>query len=189
MANYGNPEWQPYLIAAAMGAGLILLGIGCLIMQLLMSIRARRELADTTGDPWDGRTLEWATDSPPPAYNFAVLPTVCSVDAFMEQKKRGAAYLKPERFDDVLLPGNSPTGLVIGGSAFMLGFALVWHIWWLAGLAALGVLATLVVRSFAEDTEYRVPAETIEALERLRQAKLTAAGVAGSANPAPAREG
>ncbi len=185
MATYGNPEWQPYLIVAAAGAALIFVGIVCLVVQLVVSIRARQELADITGDPWDGRTLEWATDSPPPVYNFAVVPTVRALDAFMDRKKSGAPSLKPERFEDVHLPSNTATGFLIGGFAFLLGFALVWHIGWLAGVSVLGGMAALIARSFADDTEYRVPAETIEALERVRWRKLESAGILSTPQSAP----
>lgn len=170
MEHYGKPEWQPWLIAAAVGAALILVGITCLVIQLMVSIRDRRRLADTSGDPWDGRTLEWATASPPPAYNFAVIPQVRAIDAFSDMKARGAADATPARYQDILLPKNTGAGFAIGGFAFFLGFALVWHIGWLAVAATCGIFATLVARSFVDHTEYVIPAATVARIERTRDA-------------------
>ena len=131
MEQYNDPSWQPWLIAASMGAVLILIGIACLVIQLAVSIRDRRKLADVTGDPYDGRTLEWATSSPPPPYNFAVLPEVRDREPLVDMKERGVVYQPPRAYEDIEMPKNSAVGVVLGGLAFVLGFAMVWQIWWL----------------------------------------------------------
>ncbi|MEJ2393431.1 MAG: cytochrome o ubiquinol oxidase subunit I, partial [Candidatus Thiodiazotropha sp.] len=146
MAHYDNPAWQPWLILAAVGALFILIGIICLVVQLIVSIRQREALADTTGDPWDGRTLEWSNTSPPPVYNFALIPRVDGIDAFAAIKQKGESSQRHPVYQPIPLPRNTPAGFIIGGFAFVLGFALVWHIWWLAAVATLGILAVAAGR-------------------------------------------
>jgi cytochrome o ubiquinol oxidase subunit 1 len=176
MAHYPNPAWHPYLLVAALGAAVIALGILFLGIQLLVSIKERQGLSDTTGDPWDGRTLEWLTSSPPPAYNFPTIPVVDEIDAFMDMKEKGVAYQRPEQYNDIKMPKNAPHGLIIGGLAFVCGFALVWDIWWLAGLAALGMLVTVIARSIDDDLHYLIPAAEVERIENERYRQFAAVG-------------
>src|SRR5205814_7802717 len=110
----------------------------CLVVQLVVSVRDRRIAADLTGDPWDGRTLEWATSSPPPAYNFAVLPEVNDREPLLDMKERGAVFKRPAAYQDIEIPKNTAVGVVVGGLSFLLGFAMVWQIWWLALVCGLG---------------------------------------------------
>ena len=178
MQHYGNPEWQPFLIVAALGACLIFIGINCLIIQLVVSIWKRHENRDPIGDPWDGRSLEWATSSPPPAYNFAVIPDVRRIDAFMDMKEKGVAYVRPTSYQAIYLPRNTGIGVIFGGSAFVFGFAMIWHIWWLAMAAGLAMLAVIIVHSFDDDNEHCISAAEIELIEDrrfrvLREAKQT----------------
>jgi cytochrome o ubiquinol oxidase subunit 1 len=170
-------EWQPYLVLAAFGAVLIALGIACLITQLVVSIRHRSEALDLTGDPWDGRTLEWLTSSPPAPYNFAAVPDVRESDAFHEMKRRGVAYRRPARYTDIAMPRNTSIGVIIGGLAFALGFAMVWHIWWLAIGAGLGILIAVAIRAFDDNTEFVMPAAEVQAIEDQRRAALAAAPI------------
>src|SRR6266850_131531 len=141
MQHYDVPEWRPWLLFAAGGAAIILAGIILQIAQLVVSIRRREELRDETGDPWDGRSLEWATSSPPPAFNFAFLPEVSGEDAFWQFKKRAAEQIgseeKPE-YRAIEIPRNSPTGFVCAFFATVMGFALIWHIWWMVAVGAIG---------------------------------------------------
>jgi cytochrome o ubiquinol oxidase subunit 1 len=172
MQHYVNPAWYPYLLVAALGTALIGLGIFFLGVQLVVSIKERRALSDSTGDPWDGRTLEWLTASPPPAYNFATIPVVNDIDAFMGMKEKGVAYLRPEQYRDIEMPKNVPHGLIIGGLAFLGGFAIIWYIWWLAILAALGILFTVMARSFDDDIHYVIPAAEVARIENERYRQL-----------------
>ncbi|MCP4329770.1 MAG: cytochrome o ubiquinol oxidase subunit I [Alphaproteobacteria bacterium] len=175
MEHYNVAEWQPYLIAAAAGAVLILCGIACQLIQLAVSVRDWRERRDLSGDPWNGRTLEWLTSSPPAPYNFAVLPEVGSLDAFHEMKKGGVAYRRPERYEDIYIPKNTGAGPILGGMAFVLGFAVIWHIWWLVAAAALVMLATIVVRTFDDDPDYCLTAREVEEIENERYKTLAIA--------------
>jgi len=172
MAHYANTAWQPYLIIAAVGAAVILAGILCQIVQLIVSIRERHETRDLTGDPWNGRTLEWAMSSPPAIYNFAKTPVVHDIDAFTDMKEKGIAYQKPDQYHDIHMPKNTGAGFVNGVLAFVFGFAMIWYIWWLAILCALGMLAGVVARAYDDDTDYIVAAAEVERIENRRHMEL-----------------
>ena len=174
MERYELPEWQPYLIVAAVGAVLVLCGIICQIIQLYVSIRDREHNFDRTGDPYDGRTLEWATSSPPAEYNFAIVPDVKDIDAFWEMKQRGQPYPEPspEAYEDIHLPKNSGIGVILGGLGFLLGFAVTWYIWWLAVFCLFGVIACLAIRSSQDHTMHIIPAAEVAAHEKVRHANL-----------------
>jgi cytochrome o ubiquinol oxidase subunit 1 len=167
MHHYANPGWQPYLIVAEIGALVILGGIIATVAQLVVSIRTRQFRRDLTGDPWNGRTLEWSTASPPPHYNFAVLPTVDSLDAFWRMKQRGRLEF-PGKFHPIHMPGNSPNGFVTAFFAVVTGFALIWHIWWMtiAGLAC--AIVTLLAFGWVERADHEISAEALAADERAR---------------------
>jgi cytochrome o ubiquinol oxidase subunit 1 len=172
MAYYATEAWHPYLLIAALGVAVIMLGIVCQGIQLLVSIKERRALSDATGDPWDGRTLEWMTSSLPAVYNFAQIPVVDEIDAFTDMKEKGVAYRRPDHYDDIEMPKNAPHGLIIGGLAFMFGFAIVWYIWWLTVLAALGMLFTVIARSMDDDIHYVIPAAEVKRNENERYRQL-----------------
>ena len=155
---------------AAGGAALILAGIVFQILQLAVSIRDREQLRDETGDPWDGRSLEWATASPPPAFNFAVLPTVSGEDAFWALKKRAAEQAEPQ-YHAIEIPRNSPTGFVCAFFATVMGFALIWHIWWMVALGAIGAFATFVVFAWRDHDEYTIPADEVARIDRIHRAQ------------------
>ncbi|MCK2041504.1 cytochrome o ubiquinol oxidase subunit I [Chromohalobacter sp. TMW 2.2308] len=173
MQSYANPEWQPLMIVAWVGAVCILLGIACTVIQFIVSIRNREKYADITGDPWDARTLEWSTSSPAPFYNFAHLPHVGSIDAFWEAKKeKGMAADKPTQYEDIHMPRNTVAGPVIGLISIAFGFALVWHIWWLVGVSAIGMFVAFMFRVFNDDIDYYVPAAEVERIEREHHKRL-----------------
>jgi len=174
MAFYATPAWHPYLLAAAAGVAVISLGILCQGIQLLISIKERRALDDRTGDPWDGRTLEWTTSSPPAVYNFATIPVVNDIDALTDMKEKGVAYRRPNQYNDIEMPKNAPHGLILGGLVFVFGFAMVWYIWWLAVLAALGMLFTVIARAMDDDIHYVIPAAEVERIENERYRQLAA---------------
>lgn len=175
MERYEVAAWQPYLLVAELGALLILLGIVCLVVQLVVSIRQREKNADLTGDPWNGRTLEWLTASPPAPYNFAVVPEVRDIDAFHDMKMRGVAYVRPKRYSDIHMPKNTAAGAILGALSFLLGFAVVWHIWWLAIVSLVGVAIIIITRAYDDDAEYCIPASEVEKIENERYARLARA--------------
>jgi cytochrome o ubiquinol oxidase subunit 1 len=165
--HYDVPEWQPLFILAAFGAMLVMIGFTAQLVQLYVSIKNRKQLQDLTGDPWDGRTLEWSTTSPPPFYNFALTPQVTSVDAFWEQKYHGAP-VSTGLLEPIHMPANTPIGFYIGSLSFLLGFAMVWYMFWLAILCAVGILGCLIYRFFDSHIDYMVPVEEIEKIEHAR---------------------
>jgi cytochrome o ubiquinol oxidase subunit 1 len=177
MQHYDVPEWRPWLIVAGFGAVLILCGIAFQIIQLVVSIRQREQLRDETGDPWNGRSLEWATASPPPAFNFAALPTVTGEDTYWNFKHRATGQSIPDEepeYRDIEIPRNSATGFVCAFFATMMGFALIWHIWWMVVAGAIGAFATFVVFAWRDHDEDLIPAREVARIDRSNQAQRRA---------------
>lgn len=168
--------WQSLFIVAGVGVAIIFAGVGFQILQVIVSFIQRKKNLDTTGDPWDGRTLEWATSSPPPVYNFAIIPEARERDAYWEAKQHtgGTAKALPV-YQAIVLPKNSPFGVLIGGLAFAFGFAVIWKMWWLAIVGLLGVIACIIIRTSDDNTEYELSAAELEKLEAERLAKMEAA--------------
>lgn len=157
---FDDPSLQIWFWIAGFGAFLILLGIVAFLAQIAYSIWKRDELRDVTGDPWDGRTLEWATSSPPPAYNFAFTPVVHDNDAWTDMKRRG--YVRPlEGFRPIHMPRNTAAGIVLAGFSAALGFGLIWHIWWLAALSFAAILVTAIAHSFNYHRDFYIPADEV----------------------------
>lgn len=159
--HYTDPSWQPFFIVSAVGVLTIALGIGLFVLQIGVSVWQRKKLRDTNGDPWDGRTLEWSVPSPAPHYNFAIQPTVSRIDEWWYQKKDGVARPTRNDYKDIVLPKNSGLGVAIGLLCFVFGGAVIWHLWWLATLAFVGVIVVILVRTFDENTEYTMTAEKL----------------------------
>jgi cytochrome o ubiquinol oxidase subunit 1 len=160
--------WQWLFIVAGIGVMIIMAGVAFQILQFIVSIRERHANRDHTGDPWNGRTLEWSTTSPPPFYNFATTPVVHGRDAWwaMKQDKTAAAL----KYKDIYLPKNSGLGLIIASFAFVFGFGAVWHVWLLLPLALVGIITSVIVRVSSDDEshEYRITAKELEHLEAAR---------------------
>jgi len=172
MQHYDVPEWRPWLLLAAVGALFILAGIVAQAAQLWVSIRDRNRLRDVFGDPWDGRSLEWATTSPPPAFNFAVLPNVEDEEPYWGIKQRALAeqrLVQEPDYEAIEMPRNSPTGVVTAFFTTIMGFALIWHIWWMVLLGLVGAFATFVVFAWRDVDEYEIPAEEVARLDRERR--------------------
>ncbi|MGA9541336.1 MAG: cbb3-type cytochrome c oxidase subunit I [Methyloceanibacter sp.] len=195
MEHYEIAAWQPHLIAAWVGAFIIMLGLLALAVQLVVSVRERKQALDSTGDPWNGRSLEWATSSPAAPYNFAVLPKVESREAWWNMKQRGVAYRRPEKYEDIVMPKNTYAGLVIGVAGGVFGFAAIWWMWWLAFSALAVIVGTIIYRASDDDDEFVMTASEVKAIEDARFAQLAKApknemadepGFAGEAAPEPA---
>ncbi len=167
--------WQPLYVLMLIGGIVIAIGVALQLAQILASIIQKQRLRDTTGDPWDGRTLEWATPSPPQSYNFTTTPQVTSRDAFWEMKKHG---LPKVAYEAIHMPKNIAAGIYISGFAFLAGFAFVWDINWLAAVSIIGIIVVLVIRMFKEDIDYTLEADEVKKLEevRLRKTETTESG-------------
>lgn len=170
--HFEDQALQIWFVIAAIGVAIIALGIAAFVVQLGVSILQRNQNRDENGDTWGaGRTLEWATSSPPPVYNFAKTPVVYDVDAWWDMKKHG--YQRPlNGFEDIHMPKNTGAGFVISMIAMVLGFALIWHIWWLAIVSFAGVIIASIVHTFNYNRDYYIPASEVQATEDARTQQL-----------------
>jgi len=172
LQHISDPSWTPYLTVALIGAVVILLGIVLTAVQLIYSIRTRDRRRDITGDPWDGRTLEWLTLSPPPHFNFAVLPDVHGEEAYWTRKLtaiREERLIEEPKYEDIEMPLNTPTGVICAFFASICGFAVIWHIWWLAILGLIGAFAIFVWYAWRDEHEHIIPAEEVARIEGERR--------------------
>ncbi|AWI90964.1 cytochrome o ubiquinol oxidase subunit I [Methylobacterium sp. DM1] len=171
--HFDDPSLQPWFVVAAIGAGLIAIGIGAMIVQFAVSIKNREKLRDVTGDPWEGRTLEWSTSSPPPDYNFAFTPVVHGLDAWWEMKARG--FQRPlQGYKPIHMPKNTATGVILGVISIAFSFAMIWYIWWLAALALVATFVVAIGHTFNYNRDYYIPAETVRRTEEQRTKALAA---------------
>ncbi|QKH37566.1 cytochrome o ubiquinol oxidase subunit I [Achromobacter pestifer] len=172
MNSYPHADWQPYLIVALIGAIIIGLGILAFFIQLVVSIKNRHQNRDLTGDPWDARSLEWATASPVPSYNFAVTPQITSLEQHWDNKQAGRAYVRPAKYEPIHMPRNTSAGFMISMWGMLLCFALVWHMWAIAGGSLVAIIITFVARSYDRDVDFYIPVAEVERIENAHYAKL-----------------
>ncbi|WP_275787104.1 cytochrome o ubiquinol oxidase subunit I [Pararhizobium gei] len=171
VSQFEDPSLQIWFIIAAFGAVLIALGIASFIIQIAVSYLRRDQLRETSGDPWNGRTLEWSTSSPPPDYNFAFTPVVHDHDGWYDMKNRG--YERPLKgFRPIHMPKNTGTGVILAGLSVVFAFAMIWYIWWLAIVALIGLLATAIGHTFNYKRDFYIPVETVVSTEDARSALL-----------------
>lgn len=176
MSHFQDMSLQIWFQVAAFGAVLIALGIASFLIQLVVSYIRRDSLRDTTGDPWNGRTLEWSTSSPPPAYNFAFTPRIHDNDAWTDMKRRG--YARPlEGFTPIHMPKNTAAGFVIAALAAVCGFALIWQMWLVAGIGFVAMLAAVIIHTFNYKRDYYIPTEDVVRTEAERTRLLGVAHV------------
>lgn len=166
--HYNNPDWQPLLMIAFLGFFSIFTGFMFQFIQLYVSIKRRKEYKDTTGDPWNGRNLEWSTTSPPPFYNYAFIPEVNARDAFMTRKQSGEKEKSHPPYQDIHMPKNSSVGVLIGIFSLFLGLAMVFYIFWLAAICFIGILWSIIARLYQKETEFTVTAKEVEEIEKRR---------------------
>jgi len=171
MSHFDDPSLQIWFVVAALGAVLIALGIASMLMQFFVSFRNRKALRDVTGDPWDGRTLEWSTSSPPPDYNFAFTPQVYDNDTWADMKANG--YQRPrDNFLAIHMPKNTGAGFIIAMLSGAVGFALIWHMWLIAGVVAVALVAAIIAHTFNYKRDYFIPADQVARTENDRSLLL-----------------
>ena len=174
LSQFEDTIYSGYFIAALLGALCVAVGIGAFLIQIYVSIRNREALRDVTGDPWNGRTLEWSTSSPPPFYNFAFSPRVYELDAWTHMKQNG--YVRPtDGYAPIHMPRYTASGVVISGILTVMGFALVWHMWWLAAATFIASIVYGIVHTFDYDRDYYVPADQVQDVEEAHTRRLSAA--------------
>ncbi|ATC87406.1 MULTISPECIES: cytochrome o ubiquinol oxidase subunit I [Pseudoalteromonas] len=160
-----NPDWNIWLYIAAGGAVIIMFGIVSQVIQLYVSFRDREALDDTTGDPWNGHTLEWATSSPPQIYNFATIPHIDDIDAWTDMKEKGQAYQDKANYSPIHMPKNTSAGVLMAASLTVFCFAMIWHIWWLAVVGLVGAIAIFIKRCYTSDVDYYIQPDEIARTE------------------------
>ncbi|MGI2150923.1 cytochrome o ubiquinol oxidase subunit I [Shewanella baltica] len=160
-----NPAWNVWIYLAAVGACIIMVGIILQFIQLYVSIRDRDQNRDTTGDPWNGHTLEWSTASPPQLYNFAKLPQVADIDAFTDAKEKGVAYQRQKHYQAIHMPKNTPSGILMALGITAAGFAAIWHILWLAIVGLVGAFVVFLFRAYNNDVDYYVQPDEVARIE------------------------
>jgi len=173
LQHYEVAAWRPWVLAASFGIIILFIGMVCQLVQIVVSIRRREQLRDVMGDPWNGRSLEWATTSPPPVFNFAVLPNVQGEEPYWEIKRRAieTQQLSPEpHYEAIEMPRNSPTGVITAFFCTITGFSLIWHIWWLVIVGLVGAYGVFVWFAWRDVEEYVIPAEEVARLDRERRA-------------------
>jgi len=175
MRVFDDPSLQIWFVIAGFGAFLIACGIACMLMQFFVSVRDRERLRDTTGDPWNGRTLEWATSSPPPDYNFAFTPVIHDGDAWADMKKRG--YQRPtEGFRPIHMPSNTGSGVMLAALSVAFSVGMIWYMWWLAAISFAGLLAVAIGHTFNYKRDFHIPAEDVIRTEGERTKLLATQG-------------
>jgi cytochrome o ubiquinol oxidase subunit I len=172
LQTYDVAQWRPWVLAAGVGILVLCGALACQVMQFIVSIRQRETLRDLTGDPWNGRSLEWSTSSPPPAFNFAVLPNVEGEEPYWEIKRRAIEtqqlVAEPD-YKPIEMPRNSPTGFITAFFCTITGFALIWHIWWMVGLGLFGAYVVFVWFAWRDREEHVIPAEEVARADRARR--------------------
>jgi cytochrome o ubiquinol oxidase subunit 1 len=172
MQHIPDATWEPWLNVALLGAVIIGIGVVLTVVQLWYSIKTRDQRLDVTGDPWDGRTLEWLTLSPPPHYNFAVLPDVHGEEAYWTRKQTAIKLeqlIKEPNYQPIEMPIDTPTGVICAFFASVCGFAIIWHIWWLAILGLIGAFAVFVWYAWQDEHEHIIPVEEVRKNARERR--------------------
>lgn len=156
--------WQGLFIVAGVGVAIIGLGVFFQLTQIGYSIWKRNENR-VGNDPWDGRTLEWSVASPPPEYNFAHIPKVSERDAFWAMKQAKQTIKPKTTYQSISVPKNTGAGVIIAAFAFIAGFAIIWHIWWLAIIGVFGIIISLIIHLNKDEHETTIPAKEIKHLE------------------------
>ncbi|WP_294357014.1 cytochrome o ubiquinol oxidase subunit I [uncultured Sphingomonas sp.] len=178
LRHFDDPSLQIWFIIAAVGVVMIAVGIAAFLIQIYVSFRDRERLRDWTGDPWDGRSLEWATSSPPPAYNFAFTPVIHDLDAYYDMKSRNAE--RPlTGFRDIHMPKNTGTGVILAGLSVAFGLSMIWYMWWLSALSFAGILAVSIFHTFNYDRDFHIHADEVERTEEERT-RILANAAAGA---------
>lgn len=167
LVTYGwDKGWWEMNLVSTIGAVLMAIAFLFQVWQIVYSVKYSPK--DTTGDPWNGRTLEWSIPSPVPHYNFATLPEVSSQDEWWEEKQRRARGEQPSippKLEPIHMPRNSGIPFVMSMFWFTAGFGFVFDWVWMTVAGLAGVAVCMLVHSFNYNTDYYIPVEEITRTE------------------------
>lgn len=163
--------WQGLFIVAGIGAVIICAGVGMQILQVVVSIVQRKQNRVIDGDPWNGRTLEWSTVSPPPEYNYAIIPQVTDRDQFWVTKQKKMKQSTVVSYEPIDLPKNTSMGIIIAMLATAFGFSVIWHIVWLTIVASIVLILTLMIFLSRDKSDETLSAREVELLEKRAESK------------------
>ncbi|WP_416306290.1 cbb3-type cytochrome c oxidase subunit I [Neptunicella sp. SCSIO 80796] len=161
-ALVAEADLSPLMLLTAAGAIILLLALFMLLFTFWYSYKHQKAFASPNGDPWNGRTLEWWTPSPPHEWNFAHPLDIKSRDAFVYAKKHLSPYDNVNQYHDIVMPGRSSLGVIFMLLTIILGFSLTWEILWLAVLSASAVPVMMIASSFRADPKQIIPAAEIK---------------------------
>ncbi|KGA81385.1 cytochrome aa3 quinol oxidase subunit I [Lysinibacillus fusiformis] len=155
--------YGPLNMLSFVGALGLAVGFALIVYNIYYSWKhmPRNEKADV----WEGRTLEWATHSPVPEYNFAVVPTVTRLDEFWFAKKEGRD-ITAGKIEKIHMPNNTGTPFWMSGFFFLAAFFAVFNMWVPAIISMLGVFGFMIHRSFEKDHGRYISVEEVMATEK-----------------------
>lgn len=147
--------------------GAFLMAIGAVIFLINVIVTSMKG-EKVSGDPWDGRTLEWSIPSPPPFYNFTQTPLVRGLDPLWIEKRQGNGKMTPaEPLGDIHMPNNSFIPFVMSLGLFIAGFGFIYQVddknWLIVAVAGMLItLGSMFVRSVKDDLGYHIHKEDLE---------------------------
>ncbi|WP_409296947.1 cytochrome aa3 quinol oxidase subunit I [Peribacillus sp. SCS-26] len=156
-SGFGPLNFISFVGALGLAAGFVLI-----VYNIYYSTRFASR--DISSDPWDARTIEWATHTPVPEYNFARLPQVDSSESLWDAKKRGHVLFKG-KYEKIHMPNNSGMPFIMGCIFFAWGFSFVFGIWVPLILTTIGIFVCMALRSFEKDHGHYIPVDEIEETE------------------------
>lgn len=165
--TYMNGQgWNSANVISSVGALLMAIGITVMVYNIIVTSIKNVRVAN---DPWgDGRTLEWAIESPPPFYNFAQTPLVRGLDTVYIEKMEGnlSGITPAEPVQDIHMPNGSFIPFMMSLGMFIAGFGAMFRTEESWGMAVLTIglvwtFASMAMRSLKDDLGYYVKKEDI----------------------------
>ncbi|WP_406946016.1 cytochrome aa3 quinol oxidase subunit I [Halobacillus sp. SY10] len=159
-------EWLPLNVISTVGA--FGMGLGFIVFVYNVYYSFRYSERETTGDSWNGngRTLEWATTTPVPYYNFATVPYVDEIDPYIRMKEEGKTTFEEDKVKPIHMPSYTGQPFIMMAFLGLASFGLVFEWMYVAVFGLIGAVFMMIRRSFDYDDGYYVPVEEIKRTEK-----------------------